>query len=187
MDDIEAITRVKNGDVEAFAILVEKYHRRLLAFIHRLVNDNSVVEDIGQEVFLNTYKSLHRFDEQAGVPFSAWLFIIARNRVLSELRKKGRRSMIGLEMLTDSPDERPTALEQMTNNEQLQALQDSLAQLPEPYRNTILKSLQGDSIAEIARLEGISTGTVKSRISRAKTKLKQLIQEYFGGRDYGEI
>ena len=87
LNDIEVIKRIKSGEIDAFSLLVEKYHRRLLIFIHRLVGDKSIVEDVGQEVFLNVYKSLDNFDEQAGVPFSAWLFIAARNRALSELRK----------------------------------------------------------------------------------------------------
>ncbi len=181
MNDIEVIKKVKNGDVGAFSFLVEKYHRRLLSFIHKLVKDDSIVEDIGQEIFLNTYKALQNFDEHAGVPFSAWLFIISRNRVLSELKKQGRWTMVGLDTLTDLADERLTGMELLAAKEKRQALQDCLSQLPEPYRNAIIKSLQGASVDEIARFEGISPGTVKSRIFRAKVKLKQLVREYFGG------
>jgi RNA polymerase sigma-70 factor (ECF subfamily) len=84
--DIDAISKIRAGDTEAFSALVEKYHRRLLNFIYTLTGDEAAVEDIGQEVFLSVYKSLDRFDEKRGVPFSAWLFIIARNRCISELR-----------------------------------------------------------------------------------------------------
>jgi RNA polymerase sigma-70 factor (ECF subfamily) len=88
LEDIEVIRRVKSGDREAFSIFVEKYHRHLLNFIFRLIADEGIVEDIGQEVFLSIYKSLKDFDEDRGTPFSAWLFVIARNRCIAELRRK---------------------------------------------------------------------------------------------------
>jgi len=84
VDDIDIVKRVQAGDRNAFSLLVEKYHRPLLSFIYRLVGDDRSVEDIGQDVFLNVYKSISRFDLSEGVPFSAWLFIAARNRCISE-------------------------------------------------------------------------------------------------------
>ena len=63
MEDIEIIKRIKRGDIEAYSVLVEKYHRQLLNFIYRLTGDEKSVEDIGQEVFLSVYQSLQRFDE----------------------------------------------------------------------------------------------------------------------------
>jgi len=84
VDDIDIVKRVQAGDRNAFSLLVEKYHRPLLNFIYRLVGNDHSVEDIGQDVFLNVYKSMSRFDLSEGVPFSAWLFIAARNRCISE-------------------------------------------------------------------------------------------------------
>ena len=88
MEDPEIVQAVKDGDIEAFSLLVEKYHRRLLNFIYRLTSDAEIAEDIGQEVFLSVYKSLDGFDVKKGVPFSAWLFIAAKNRCMSELRSR---------------------------------------------------------------------------------------------------
>ena len=88
MDDTEIIKNVQAGNNESFSIIVERYHRHLLNFIYRLLGDPQVVEDIGQEVFLSVYKSIRNFDVNRGIPFSAWLFITARNRCISELRKK---------------------------------------------------------------------------------------------------
>lgn len=96
MDDIEIVKSVQAGDIESFSFLVDKYHRHLLNFIYRLVGDEQIVEDIGQDVFLNVYKSIRAFDIQRGVPFSAWLFITARNRCISELRRKSR-SIVSIE------------------------------------------------------------------------------------------
>src|SRR5271157_4188729 len=90
LDDIEAVKRVQAGNSESFSFLVQKYHKHLLNFIYRLMGDERMVEDIGQEVFLSVYKSIRTFNTRRGVPFSAWLFITARNRCISELRKKNR-------------------------------------------------------------------------------------------------
>jgi RNA polymerase sigma-70 factor, ECF subfamily len=88
MDDIEIINNIQEGNSESFSLIVDKYHKQLLNFIYRLMRDEQIVEDIGQEVFLSIYKSIRAFNLQRGVPFSAWLFITARNRCISELRKK---------------------------------------------------------------------------------------------------
>ncbi|MDA8428696.1 MAG: sigma-70 family RNA polymerase sigma factor [Geobacteraceae bacterium] len=181
MNDIIVIERIRNGDVDAFAQLVRKYHKNLLAFIYRLMRDPHLSEDIGQEVFLEVYKSLPRFDPEMGAPFSAWLYISARNRCVSELRKRGRSESVPLEdyhMITDAAD---SAEEALINHEGRQVLADSLEQLPEPFRTTMFRSLQGASLNEIASQGGISMATVKSRLFRARERLKLLMKEYVGG------
>jgi RNA polymerase sigma-70 factor, ECF subfamily len=181
MEDIEIIRRVKGGDTEAFAGLVEKYHKHLLNFIFRLVGDEQVVEDIGQEVFLSVYKSLKGFDEKRGTPFSAWLFMSARNRCITELRSKRGMEKVNIEDIDYLRFEGKTSEEMLLEKERGTAIQNSLEQLDEPYKSTILRSLQGDSMDDIAMKDGISTGTVKSRLFRAREKMKLLVKEYFGG------
>ena len=181
MNDNAIIKLIQGGDVDAFAQLVHKYHRNLLAFIYRFVRDPHLAEDIGQEVFLDVYKSLSKFDPEMGTPFSAWLYISARNRCISELRKRGRTESVQLEdyhIITGTED---TAEQALIRQEGRQALAASLEQLPEPFRTTILRSLQGASLNEIACQCGITQATVKTRLFRAKEKLKQLMKEYVGG------
>jgi RNA polymerase sigma-70 factor, ECF subfamily len=186
VDDIEVIRSVQAGDSESFSLLVDKYHRQLLNFVYRLLGDALNVEDIGQEVFLNIYKSIGEFNIQRGVPFSAWLFITARNRCISELRKRSR-SIIPIENLDDLPAREKTPERITGEEERFSAIHAALEQLPEPYRSTILQSIRGDSAEEIARSNRISSGTVKSRLSRARTKLRLLLQERPGGNDYGKF
>jgi len=181
MNDNAIIKRIQSGDVDAFAGLVQKYHKNLLAFIYRFVRDPHLTEDIGQEVFLDVYKSLSKFDPDMGTPFSAWLYISARNHSISELRKRGRTASVPLEdyhIITGAKD---SAEEALLRQEGRQALAASLEQLPEPFRTTIVKSLQGASLKEIACQCGISQATVKTRLFRAKEKIKQLMKEYLGG------
>ena len=72
----------------------------------------------------------------------------------------------------------------LLEQERMAALAASLRQIPEPFRMTLLRSLKGESPDEIARAEGISTGTVKSRLFRAKERMRLLVREYFGGKKY---
>lgn len=184
MDDFDIIKRVQNGDVESFSLLVEKYHRRLLNFIYRLVADERVVEDIGQEVFMSVYKSIKNYDIQRGTPFSAWLFITARNRCISELRKTRNRSFVSIDEANDIAVHQPSPEEAAAYAERGQAIRSALEQLPEPYRSVLIHSLRGDSLEEIALESGISVGTVKSRLFRAKEKVRSFMSGHFGGKRY---
>jgi RNA polymerase sigma-70 factor, ECF subfamily len=175
VEDIEIIKRIKRGDIEAYSILVEKYHRQLLNFIYRLTGDEKSVEDIGQDVFLNVYQSLQRFDAYRGTPFSAWLFIIARNRCVSQIRQRRDRTIISIDDIPDIPAPIHSPEKGLIDAERQHALLRSLDQLPEPYKSTILGSLRGDSIEQIASEEGVSSGTVKSRLFRAREKIKLMM------------
>ncbi|MBI5043326.1 MAG: sigma-70 family RNA polymerase sigma factor [Nitrospirae bacterium] len=168
-------------------VIKRKYHRHLLNFILRLIEDEGLVEDIGQEVFLNVYKSLKDFDEKRGTPFSAWLFITARNHCISELRKRRGKIIVPIETTSDIRAKDKTAEETLIENEKWQAVKTSVEQLPEPYRSTILQSLHGDSLNEIAVRDSVSPGTVKSRLFRAREKMKLLVKEYFGGKGYERV
>ncbi len=179
MEDNEIIQRIQKGDTESFSLLVEKYHRQLLSFISKLVKDPQTVEDIGQDVFLKVFKSLNYFDLKEKTPFSAWLFIIARNQTVTFLRhgQKWR--------FTSSPES--TALlqskkldptEALIKEEQRQALNECLHQLKEPYKSALIDSLKGLSIKEIAISNDVMVGTVKSRISRAKTQVLNLMLKH---------
>lgn len=187
MDDIDIIKRVKAGDVESYSLLVRKYHAHLLNFIYGIVRDERKVEDIGQEVFLNIYRSLPSFDESRGTPFSAWLFTSARNRCISEVRRKRDRTSVPIEDLPDLRDHGKSAEEMLIDREREELLASSLELLPEPYRSSMLLHLRGDSLEKIAAAEGVSIGTVKSRLSRAREKIKRFLAGRIGGEDYEKI
>ena len=144
------------------------------------------MEDIGQEVFLSVYKSMRDFDASRGTPFAAWLFITARNRCISELRKNSRVN-ISIEDTIELVDQDKSPEQAAIDNERLDAIQVSIEQLPEPYKSSILQSLRGISLQEIAFSDGISLGTAKSRIFRAREKMKSMLFKYFGGKDYERL
>jgi RNA polymerase sigma-70 factor, ECF subfamily len=186
VNDIDVVKRIQAGDSKSFSLLVEKYHKPLLNFIYRFVGDARIVEDIGQEVFLSVYKSMRDFDISMGTPFSAWLFITARNRCISELRKKHQTS-VSIEDTMEIAIRDKSPEQAIIDKEHLDAIKSSLKQLPEPYRSAILHSLRGLSLKEIARREVISLGTAKSRIFRAREKMKAMLFTYFGGKDHGRL
>jgi len=181
MDDLTIIRRVLAGEAEAYALLVHKYHRSLLAFIFRIVKDEHLAEDVGQEVFLKVYKQLASFDPSLGTPFSAWLYVAARNQCLGELRRLRRAGAVaedGVELLADGRESAETTL---IRQEELAALRASVQELPEPFRTTIVMSLRGASLEEIAASCGVGPATVKTRLFRAKEKLLLLWKGQFGG------
>lgn len=180
MDDSKIIQDVKTGDTDAYALLVDKYHRSLLAFIFKIVGDKDVVEDIGQEVFFAVYKSLKNFDELRGVPFSAWIFTIARNRSISFLRQRRTQFQYDvqeIDLLADRGLKTPE--DAVLKGEQMLALKHCLQQIPEPFRTTLLMSLEGRSLEEIAVSLDMPLGTVKSRLFRAKDRMRMLVSSFF--------
>jgi RNA polymerase sigma-70 factor (ECF subfamily) len=181
MNDNTIIRLIQDGKIDAYADLVQKYHKNLLSFIYRLVRDPHLTEDIGQEVFLSAYKSLHKFDTEAGTPFVAWLYVIARNRCVNYLRDHQIVKNVPIDEHKHLPVAEDTAEEELIHNEDFRVLTASLEQLPEPFKTTIMKSLQGASLDEIACEYGIPLSTVKSRLFRARAKVRQLMNIYAGG------
>ncbi len=170
MEDLEIIIGIRRGEAGLFRHLVERYHRPLLAFIYRLCRDRFLTEDIGQAVFLSFYRCLDRFDETRPTPVAAWLFAAARNLTINTMKKE-RRYAPWHDDKADLQDHQPGPLEQCIHREELARLGECLQLIGEPYRTTLLKSLSGRSIEEIAAQEMVLPGTVKSRLARAREKI----------------
>jgi RNA polymerase sigma-70 factor, ECF subfamily len=176
-EDDAAIRRVLGGDVEAFRFLVERYQRPILRFVAGITGDRELAEDIGQEVFLGAYRKLRSFDPDRS-RFSTWLFTIARNKALTVLR--GRRpAAVG--DLSDCPGAGEARGEQ-EQAEWNQALDRALDGLPLEQKTAfVLAEFEKLSYEEIARIERTRIGTVRSRISRAREKLRKILREYGDG------
>lgn len=173
-EDFAVIEAVKAGDIQAFETLVRKYHHHLLNFIFQIIRDDNIIEDIGQEVFLSVYKTLSQFDENRGVPFSAWLFIIARNKCITELRKRKTSEFVPIiDELPASDSISPEILYQ--KKERRRAIEKALEKLDEPLKQVIIESLNGKTIKEISRACKLPDNTVKVRMFRARKKLWHLL------------
>lgn len=171
-DDAEVIQRVLTGEASAFRALVERYERQLFCFLRNLLDNVADCEDVAQDVFFAVYCSLSSYRAETA-RFSTWLFTIARNKCLNLLQKRRPAALAELPERTDkrSPD---AGMEQ---NEFFRQLDSALAALPFEQKTTfILAEIQELSLAEIAQIEGVGVGTVKSRLSRAKEKLRAQLQ-----------
>jgi RNA polymerase sigma-70 factor, ECF subfamily len=170
-DDLDAIQRVLADDVESFRQLVERYQRPLLTLVRNLTSPNTDHEGVGQEVFLAAFRSLGSFDARRSA-FSTWLFTIARNRCRNELAR--RRPVVGAELpeVVDLRSPERAASEA----ELFRQLDAALDALPFEQRSAfVLAHMQGLSYEEVGQIEGVGVGTVKSRIARAREKLRSLL------------
>jgi len=176
--DEELVLLSKNGDTDAFNRLVDRYERTVYNLCFRLLGDRSAAEDATQEAFLSAYRALPRFE---GGSFRAWLLRIAANQSRDELRRRRRRPASSLESLLADPtrrepsteDEAPRRAEQRARE---RALQEMLKRLPFEQRLVvILIDVQGRSYEETAEVLGEAIGTVKSRLFRARRKLRDEI------------
>lgn len=171
MNDAEAIRRVLGGDAEAFRFLVERYRRPLFSLVRNLTPAGTDPEDVAQDVFLSVFRHLASFDPRRAA-FSTWLFTVARNRCRNEC---ARRRPIAVAEPPEGID--PRGPEQDASRAELfRKLDAALEALPFEQRSAfVLAEIEGLSYEEIRRIEGVSLGTVKSRVSRAREKLRSLL------------
>ena len=187
--DHALLEATRTGDEDAFAELVGRYRNQLTSYIYRITNDYDGAVDLAQETFVRLYRAVDRY--QTSYAFSTYLYRIATNLAISELRKRKRRKLVSLTGFFqttdrgearefDPVDERPLVDREMVATERRQAVQRAISTLPEKYRAPlILRDVEGRSYEEIARILQTSEGTVKSRISRARDFLREKMKAYF--------
>ncbi len=175
-DEITIINHVLNGDVDSFELLVQRYQRPVISMIKSLINDHHISEDIAQDVFFTAYKKLSSFDH-ARSNFSTWLFTIARNKTINALRRKKLFSTTRLpeKIDTNNPSDNLVHKEFFDNLDRL------LQSLPTGQKTAfVLAEFQKLTYEEIAQIEGTKIGTIRSRIHRAKKKLKSALKNFTG-------
>ncbi|MHC4557786.1 MAG: RNA polymerase sigma factor [Planctomycetota bacterium] len=176
MKDTDVIHQVLRGDVDSFKLLVERYHIPVIRFTQNMINDSHICEDIAQDVFLVAYKKLSRFDPHRS-SFSTWLFTIARNKTLNVLKKKRPLSMSQLPQKHDSRN--PS--NDLSEKEFFDDFDRILKSLPAKQKTAfVLAEFEKLPYTRIAQIEGIRIGTVKSRINRAKKKLRSALEDLDG-------
>jgi len=185
--DAELMLRVKRGDMAAFTELVEKYKQPVINLIYRTIRDATEAEDLAQNVFVQVHKSAHRYKVSA--KFSTWLFTIARNLSLNEIRRRSRHPADSLDETFHDDESHPvrqvedvknfSAPENLLQSELQEKLDSALAQLPENQRTAILLCQQDElSYDEIAEVLGCSLSATKSLIHRGRETLKQQLKPY---------
>jgi RNA polymerase sigma-70 factor (ECF subfamily) len=185
--DAELMLRVKQGDREAFETLVNKYKQPVMNLVFRTLPDATEAEDLAQHVFLQVYKSAHRYEVAA--KFSTWIFTIARNLCLNEIRRRSRHPADSLdEVAADNEDQPLRQIEDgktfsppdaLLHGELEAKIEEALAELPEKQRTAILLCRQDElSYEEIAVIVGCSLSATKSLIHRGRETLKQKLKPY---------
>ncbi len=185
--DAALMMRVKQGDTAAFTELVDKYKQPVINLVARMLQDATEAEDIAQNVFVQAFRSAHRYE--ASARFTTWLFTIARNLCFNELRRRSRHPVESMdvspaeagERVVQQYEDRSSASppDTLLHGELKHKLGEALAQLPESQRMAVLLCQQDElSYEEIAKVLGCSLSATKSLIHRGRETLKQRLKPY---------
>ncbi len=182
MTDSQIIREIKDGNIELYAVLIQRYEKKINSFIHHLIGSNRAdifPEDLCQETFYKAFKSLHTFrDEDA--TFQTWLYTIARNSTLSELRKLKHKEVL----IDDHQQLAQTAThllpeQEILKNEKVQKVREAINSLPENQRSAlILREYEQLDYKEIALILNSTVSAVKSLLFRARTSIKDQLESY---------
>lgn len=174
MDELRTVARAKQGDADAFALLVQTYETSVYRLALRMCGNAHDAEEVAQEAFMAAWKGLPSFRGES--KFSSWLYQLTTNEAINFLRKEKRhRAVTPLEDEME-PATGDTAQQAAETKELQQALQQALDALtPEHRQIFLLRQMRQLSYEEIGRLLGLESGTVKSRLNRAKKQLRQIL------------
>lgn len=178
--DEELVSFSQRGDTNAFEKLIVRYQRQVFHLIYQMTNNAEVVEDIGQEVFIAAFKGIKDFHGKSS--FFTWLYRIAINHCKNYLAASSRsqnfetryRKEEPIEDVTEDYEENPQSL--LLAKEFVEQLEEALATLPPEQRVVLtLCEFQGLSYEEIADILECPVGTIRSRLSRARTALQDIL------------
>ena len=170
--DEELMQDLQRGELRAFDALYERHSRSLFNFIRRLLRDESLAEDVFQETCMRVLNNAGRFDPRSR--FRTWLYTVAHNLCMDELRRRRRRMSIPAGELP-RPTPEPDPHERLVEGESTRRLLGGLK--PELRSVVVLRVLHGYSQEETARIVGAPVGTVKSRLHHALKRLRQMAGE----------
>lgn len=176
------IDAARNGDAAAFERLVRQYEKRVLALTRRMCKNPADAEEAAQDAFLAAWQGLRFFRGESA--FSTWLYRLTANACVDLLRREGRHqaaagaALDDEEVPLDLPDESPTPHALAERAELRAQLEAGLNALPEEYRTVlVLREVHQQSYDEIAEILSLELGTVKSRISRGRKRLRNFLLE----------
>ena len=173
-EETDLIRKILAGDIESFRFIVKRYERPIVRMIRNIIYDADCCEDIAQDVFFSAYSKLASFDPALSSS-STWLFTIARNKSVNALKKKRMPSTSNLpERSIDGDLSEDTAKKELFGE-----LDKRLHALPLRQRRAlVLAEFEGLPYEQIAQIEGVRMGTIKSRINRAKEKLAKALKKF---------
>lgn len=181
--DADLVRQAREGDADAFAVLVARYQDRVFNTCYRLCHDHADALDLTQSAFLKALEALPRFEARAN--FYTWIYRIAVNLALSARRASRRRRHASLDdpdacerpRVVAAPPERFDVARGAAERELVERLEQALAKLEAPFRvAVVLKDIEGMDYATIAEILKVPVGTVKSRIHRGRLMLRELLE-----------
>jgi RNA polymerase sigma-70 factor (ECF subfamily) len=186
MDEIALITSAQQGDLNAFNTLILHYQDAVFNTAVRILGDDDRAQDASQEAFISAFQSIRSF---RGGSFKAWILRTVTNACLDELRRQKRRPTTPLEPETsdgeemDSPkwlaDSSMTPAQKAEADELEHAIQHCLDALPTEFRTAVvLADVQGMDYTEVASAIHVPLGTIKSRIARARLRLRECLRSF---------
>lgn len=187
MDERELIARLQKRDEAAFEELIRQYEKKVYSLCFRMCGNSEDAEEAAQDAFLALWRGIDRFRQESSL--STWIYRLATNACIDTLRRRkkqsGSVSLDDEELFVDAVDTSPQPQETVEHRETQKLLQEGLSALPEEYRKVlILREIEGLSYTEIAESASIELGTVKSRISRGRSLLRNFLS---GNENFFEI
>ena len=173
--DFELCQLASSGNLAAFEIIYQRYHRRTYSLTMRMTNNASEAEDLTQEVFIQLFRKSGSFRGDSA--FSTWLHRLTVNQVLMHFRRRSVKN----EKVSDDGEMPEQTVHGTSNPNRMPvvdriALKNAIAELPNGYRNVfVLHDVEGYEHEEVARMMGISVGTSKSQLHKARLKLRGLL------------
>lgn len=176
------IIAAQRGEVESFNALVRLYEGRVYNLCYRMLGDTESAADAAQDAFLSAYRNIHSF---RGGSFRSWMLRIATNTCYDVLRVRKRRPALSLDVASDDDEASPMQIADPSESpddfavrrELAAAIQRGLGGLPEEQRIIlILSDIQGMAYEEIAQITNTNLGTVKSRLSRGRARLRDVLR-----------
>ena len=178
----DLVTRVREGDSDAFRLIFERYSRPVISFIYDMVGDRALAEELTQETFVRAFRAIRTM--RPDTKLSTWLFGIARNVARESLRARARaRNHVDLadKSVMDLSDDKPVPVEGVLSKELNELIRKSLAALDEDKRLVFtLKVLHQCSYEEIAAITGFSLAKLKTDLHRARAEMRKRIKSYAG-------
>lgn len=185
-EEAALVEELKAGSEDAFAWLIERYHRPIYSLLARTVQDRNEAADLAQEVFVKVFRGVKGFNGNSSL--RTWIYRIALREASNSRRWWTRHrqqevpieqdgeaeAQVALKDLLVDPSESP--FDAVMREESRARVEQALGQVPEPFRMTlILRDVEGFQYEEVAEMQGVSLGTVKSRLSRGRACLKALL------------
>lgn len=173
------IKKARRGDGHAFSMLIENHERFVFNVVYRIVGNAEDARDVSQEAFIKAFKNFETYDESSA--FSTWLYRIAVNTAIDYIRRRKKENSISFEdyIVDENNHNGDSGIEEkVISKEGVKNIISAVNMLDDEFKTVIvLRDMEGLDYKEISDITGLPLGTVKSRLSRGRGKLRQILEK----------